>query len=300
MSYKQFQRDTLEELFDVARYLKKVVDDPDKGETSDLKGKYIATCFFEPSTRTTTSFHSAMLRLGGKVLGLNTSVSSAAKGETLSDTVKVLQNYVDCIVLRHAGQGSAQEAADAASIPIINAGDGANEHPTQALLDMFCIHEEFGKLENITVTLLGDLKYGRTVRSMAPLMAQYGIKLNLVSPPVLKMDPAHVQVVRDMGGHVHETNDLESVISSTDVLYCTRVQKERFPTEEDYLKVKGSYVIDPAFMARAPKHMLVLHPLPRVDEISPAVDCDPRSMYFKEPRYGMIMRMALLLSVLRR
>jgi len=268
-----------------------------KGETNDLQGKYIATTFFEPSTRTTSSFQAAMLRLGGKVLALNSQTSSAAKGETLADTVRVIENYVDALVIRHPQMGSAKEAADYARIPVINAGDGANEHPTQALLDMFTIKEELGKLNGITVTLLGDLKYGRTVRSMAPLMALYGIKLNLISPPALRMDEDHVNLLKKTG-EVHIGEDLDAVLPTTDVLYATRVQKERFASEEDYLKVKGCYIITPKLLQKAPKHMLVLHPLPRVDEIVPEVDSDPRAMYFKEPRYGMIMRMALLLSVI--
>jgi aspartate carbamoyltransferase len=297
LSQEQFDRPTLEHLFKVADSLKKRISKT--GVVDDLKGKFLANVFFEPSTRTASSFQTAMNRLGGQVIPITAASSSVQKGETLADTVRVLQNYADAIVLRHPVSGAAKEAAHWADIPVLNAGDGSNEHPTQALLDLYAIQSELGKLDNLTVTLLGDLKFGRTVHSMAPLLALFNIKINLVSPAALKMPEHVIDNIKARGGNnIHETDDLESVIGDTDALYVTRVQKERFASEEEYLKVKGSYVINQDFLKKAKSNTLVLHPLPRVDEISPDVDADKRSIYFKEPRYGMLMRMALLRSVL--
>eukprot|EP01121_Diplochlamys_sp_Union-15-3_P000414 TRINITY_DN10387_c0_g1_i1.p1 TRINITY_DN10387_c0_g1~~TRINITY_DN10387_c0_g1_i1.p1 ORF type:complete len:338 (-),score=63.24 TRINITY_DN10387_c0_g1_i1:25-1038(-) len=296
ISYKQFDKQTLDELFDVASNLKKAVEK--EGVLNDLHGKFLANMFWEPSTRTASSFEVAMKRLGGQVTTLYSQFSSHQKGETLQDTVRVVKNYVDAIVIRHPEAFSAETAHKWAKIPVINAGDGANEHPTQALLDMFCVKEELKKLEGITFTLLGDLKFGRTVHSMAPLLALYGCKINLISPDVLKMPGEYIELLRQRGAVVEEGSDLSKVLKETDALYVTRVQKERFATEEEYNKVKGSYVINRALLSKAPQRMLVLHPLPRVNEISPDIDDDQRSMYFKEPKYGMIMRMALLNSVL--
>jgi len=292
----QFDKPTVDQLLDVAKTLKKIVSE--KNETNDLAGKYLATVFYEPSTRTSSSFQFAMMRLGGKVLGVNAATSSVVKGETLADTVRVMHNYVDAIVLRHPESGAAATAAKWSDVPVINAGDGSNEHPTQALLDLFCINEELGKLSGLTVTLLGDLKFGRTVHSLVPIMSRMGMKFNLISPPELRMPEENIAELKKLGAEINVSSDLNKVLSSTDVLYVTRVQKERFATEEEYNKVKGSYVIDAKLLYGAPKHMLVMHPLPRVDEISPDIDSDKRAVYFKQTHYGMLMRMAILLSVI--
>ncbi|MDZ4247874.1 MAG: aspartate carbamoyltransferase, partial [Patescibacteria group bacterium] len=237
-----------------------------------------------------------MLRLGGKVFPINEiKTSSVAKGETLEDTIKTLEQYADVIVLRHPEAGSAQRAAAAADIPIINAGDGAGEHPTQALLDLFTIIEEKGGPDGLSITLLGDLKHGRTVHSLARLLSNYDVRLNLVSPKTLGLPKA---VRDDLSVSVTEHDSLESALPDTDVLYVTRVQRERFAKKADYDKVKGSYVVSPESLVKAKDDLIVLHPLPRVDEIDARMDADPRAAYFREVRNGLYVRMALLALVL--
>jgi aspartate carbamoyltransferase len=241
-----------------------------------------------------------MERLGGSVIPINeVKYSSVSKGESLPDTVRTLECYADVIVLRHPETGSAAIAAKAARKPIINAGDGVGEHPTQALLDAFTVMEELGRLDNLTVTMLGDLKYGRTVHSLARLLSQFnGIKLNYVSPDILKMPKEVMDEVAEKKVPQAEFNSLEKVLPQTDVLYVTRVQKERFEDPADYEKVKGAYVIDPPTMKSAKKDMIVMHPLPRVGEISVDFDDDPRAAYFRQMEYGLYVRMALLAMVL--
>ena len=263
-----------------------------------LKGKILANLFYEPSTRTSSSFTSAMERLGGSVIPINeVRYSSVAKGESLPDTVRTLECYADVIVLRHPETGSAAVAAQAAKKPIINAGDGIGEHPTQALLDAFTIQEEMGSIDGLTVTMLGDLKYGRTVHSLARLLSLYNVRLNYISPEILKM-PAEIieELPRTMAQN--EFSKLEDALPDTDVLYVTRVQKERFASEEEYESVKGSYVISPEMMKIAKQNMIVMHPLPRVGEISMEFDSDPRAAYFRQMEYGLYVRMALLAMVL--
>jgi aspartate carbamoyltransferase len=266
-----------------------------------LRGKVLANCFLEPSTRTATSFHVAMLRLGGSVVSLNQENSSVQKGETLEDTVRMLESYADVMVIRHPTQGAADVAASVLKrLPLINAGDGGGEHPTQALLDLFCIHETFGSLDApITLTLLGDLKFGRTVHSLAQMVSHFpNIKLNLVSPSNLQM-PKHYTDILEARKCKYEVFDrLEPVLGKTDVLYQTRVQKERFTDLEEYQRSKGIFVITGATMAKMKKNSILLHPFPRVDEITEDVDADHRAMYFKQPLYGVRMRMALLSLVL--
>lgn len=296
LSAGQFSREVLDLVFAEAAKLKPAV--AEHGSLDVLSDKIMVNLFYEPSTRTSASFAAAMLRLGGKVFPItevkNTSVS---KGETLADTVKVLEQYADVLVLRHPDVGSAKEAADAASVPLINAGDGSGEHPTQALLDLFTIGEELGKVDGLTVTFVGDLKYGRTVHSLARLLDLYDVRLRLVSPQSLAM-PAEVT---DRLKIPHEQSEsLEDVLADTDVLYVTRVQQERFADAAEYEKVKGSYVIDPELLEKAKRDCVVMHPLPRVDEIDQRVDADPRAAYFREVRNGMIVRMALLKLVLDR
>jgi len=266
-----------------------------------LKGKILANLFYEPSTRTSSSFTASMERLGGSVIPINeVKYSSVSKGETLTDTVRTLECYADVIVLRHPEVGSAAAAAAVARKPIINAGDGVGEHPTQALLDAFTIHEELGVggMDGLTVTMLGDLKYGRTVHSLARLLSLYDVKLNYVSPEILRMPQEVMDEVgaRNIPQAVYDS--LEEALPSTDVLYVTRVQRERFEDPADYEKVKGAFVVNPQVMETAKRQMIVMHPLPRVTEISMDFDADPRAAYFRQMEYGLYVRMALLAMVL--
>ncbi len=265
-----------------------------------LKGKILANLFFEPSTRTSSSFMAAMQRLGGAVIPISeVKYSSVAKGESLPDTVRTLGCYADVIVIRHPEVGSAALAARHARKPVINAGDGVGEHPTQALLDTFTIHEELGRLDDLTVTMLGDLKYGRTVHSLARLLTQFtNIKLNYVSPDILRMPKDVMDEVAAKGIPQTEHATLGKVLPKTDVLYVTRVQRERFEDPAEYEKVKSAYVVAPEIMKAAKEKMIVMHPLPRVTEISMDFDDDPRAAYFRQMEYGLYVRMALLAMVL--
>ena len=297
VSVKQFKREDLEYVFGVAHEMRGMVERV--GTFDLLKGKILANLFYEPSTRTSSSFTAAMERLGGSVIPINeVKYSSVTKGETLTDTVRTLECYADVIVLRHPETGSAAIAAKAMRKPLINAGDGAGEHPTQALLDAFTIREELKHFDNLTVTMLGDLKYGRTVHSLARLLSLFDVKLNYVSPDILKMPKEVMDEVKEKGISQNEFSSLDKVLPETDVLYVTRVQKERFENADEYEKVKGAYVIDPAIMQAAKQKMIVMHPLPRVTEISMDFDDDPRAAYFRQMEYGLYVRMALLAMVL--
>jgi aspartate carbamoyltransferase len=299
ISVKQFERDDLEYIFGVAHEMRGMVERV--GTFDLLKGKILANLFYEPSTRTSSSFTAAMERLGGSVISINeVKYSSVTKGESLTDTVRTLECYADVIVLRHPETGSAAIAAKAARKPVINAGDGIGEHPTQALLDTFTIFEELGagQIDGMTVTMLGDLKYGRTVHSLARLLSLFKVKVNYVSPEVLCMPKEVMDEVATKGIPQAEFDSLEKVLPETDVLYVTRVQKERFENPAEYEKVKGAYVIDPAIMKAAKQDMIVMHPLPRVGEISVDFDDDPRAAYFRQMEYGLYVRMALLAMVL--
>ncbi len=299
ISVKQFKREELEYDFGVAHEMRGMVERI--GTFDLLKGKILANLFYEPSTRTSSSFTAAMERLGGSVIPINeVKYSSVTKGESLPDTVRTLESYADVIVLRHPETGSAAIAAKAARKPVINAGDGTGEHPTQALLDLFTIFEVLGigVVDGLTVTMLGDLKYGRTVHSLARLLSLYKVKINYVSPEILRMPKEVMDEVAEKKIQQAEFSSLEKVLPETDVLYVTRVQKERFEDPADYEKVKGAYVIDPAIMKAAKQDMIVMHPLPRVGEISPDFDDDPRAAYFRQMEYGLYVRMALLAMVL--
>jgi aspartate carbamoyltransferase len=299
ISVKQFGRSDLEYVFGVAHEMRGMVERV--GTFDLLKGKILANLFYEPSTRTSSSFTAAMERLGGSVIPINeVKYSSVTKGESLTDTVRTLECYADVIVLRHPETGSAAIAAKAARKPVINAGDGVGEHPTQALLDTFTIFEELsgGNVDGMTVTMLGDLKYGRTVHSLARLLSLYKVKINYVSPEILRMPKEVMDEVGAKGIPQAEYSSLENVLPETDVLYVTRVQKERFEDPADYEKVKGAYVIDPEIMKAAKQEMIVMHPLPRVGEISVDFDEDPRAAYFRQMEYGLYVRMALLAMVL--
>jgi aspartate carbamoyltransferase len=297
LSVRQFNREDLEYIFAVAHEMRVMVERI--GTFDLLKGKILANLFYEPSTRTSSSFTAAMERLGGSVIPINqVKFSSVSKGESLPDTVRTLECYADVIVLRHPEVGSAALAAKYARKPVINAGDGVGEHPTQALLDALTIKEELGHIDGLTVTMLGDLKNGRTIHSLARLLSLYKVKLNYVSPDILRMPSALVHELAASGIEQAEYSSLAEVLPETDVLYVTRVQKERFADLADYEKVAGSYVIDPALMQAAKERMIVMHPLPRVTEISMDFDDDPRAAYFRQMEYGLYVRMALLAMVL--
>ena len=296
LSVKQFSHQDLDIIFDVARDMRQMVDR--QGAVDVLKGKLLANLFYEPSTRTSSSFAAATQRLGGNVIQINNvTFSSISKGEELRDTIRSMGSYSDAIVLRHPDEGSADIAAEVSEKPIINAGDGIGEHPTQALLDIFTIVEELGTIDGLTVTMLGDLKYGRTVHSLAKLLALYDVKLNFVAPDLLKAPTALVDSLIESGVGPCKHVDLDSIISETDVLYVTRVQQERFVDQSVYEKVNRSYAVNVDTMDIAKERMIVMHPLPRVDEISRAVDEDPRAAYFRQMEYGMYVRMALLALV---
>ncbi len=305
VSVRQFAPVDLAYVFGVAHEMREMVGRV--GSFDLLKGKLLANLFYEPSTRTASSFMAAMQRLGGTVIPINeVRYSSVSKGETLVDTIRTLEAYADCIVLRHHQVGAAAEAAACARKPIINAGDGVGEHPTQALLDLFTIAIELDRfsprrgleLDGLTVTMLGDLRYGRTVHSLAKLLSQFDVKLNFVSPDILKMPTAITDELTDKGVRHTSHASLEGVLGESDVVYVTRVQKERFEVESDYLSVKDAYVITPETMNGARDRMILMHPFPRVGEIAHTVDEDPRAAYFRQMENGMYVRMALLAMVL--
>ena len=264
-----------------------------------LKGKILATLFFEPSTRTRLSFETAMQRLGGGVISMASAEgSSAAKGETVADTAKTVSQYADVIVIRHPRIGSAKEAAEAATIPVINAGDGAGQHPTQALLDIYTIHKELGSLKNLVVSMVGDLKNGRTVHALVELLSLYQARLHFVSPGNLRMPEEITSNLQKRGIEIEETEDLQKAASESLLIYMTRIQKERFTDLTEYERVKGSYVIDGEFLKKLKKKITILHPLPRVDEIRLEVDSYSGAAYFRQVRNGVFVRMALLAMIL--
>lgn len=297
LSIGQFDKEALEHIAYWAAQMEATVKK--SGSMDILKGKILANLFYEPSTRTSSSFTSAMERLGGSLIPISgVEYSSVSKGEDLEDTVRTLECYSDVIVLRHPEQGSAAKAAAAISIPLINAGDGVGEHPTQALLDYVTARKEQGRIDGLTVTMLGDLKYGRTVHSLARLLSLYQVKLNYVAPEVLQMPREIVEELKVKGTVQAEFENLDEVLPETDVLYVTRVQKERINDPSQYGSVKDSYVITPDLMKRAKETMTIMHPLPRVGEISKSVDSDPRAAYFRQMENGLYVRMVLLAGVL--
>ncbi|MFC1975166.1 aspartate carbamoyltransferase [Chloroflexota bacterium] len=298
LSVSQFDREILSYIFGRAREMREMV--AKVGGTNLLVGRVLTCLFYEPSTRTSASFIAAMERLGGSVIPITQGVqfSSVSKGETLADTVRTLEQYSDVIVLRHPEIGSAKTAADYAGVPVINAGDGAGEHPTQALLDLFTIREELGVVDGLKVAMVGDLRYGRTVHSLTKLLAQYNVNLRFVSPEILRMPMVIMNELIDAGIDVRETHDVADVIKNADVLYVTRVQKERFTDLAQYEEVRNQYEITPDLMEKAKDKMVVMHPLPRIGEIHYAIDDDPRAAYFRQVKNGMYIRMALLAAVL--
>ncbi len=291
ISIRELDREDIET---VLRRAEEIRPDPEH-----LRGKVMASLFFEPSTRTQLSFATAMERLGGSVIGFaGTEATSVAKGESLRDTIKMAEHYADVIVIRHPLEGSARYAADLAEVPVINAGDGANQHPTQTLLDLFTIERSFGRIDGLQVGLVGDLKYGRTVHSLAIALTKFeGVRLRLISPPNLRMPPKILK--EELEGRIAYEEREELDLRGLDVVYMTRIQRERFPDVEEYEKVKGAYVLTPEVCEQLEPEAIILHPLPRVDEIAPEVDELPQARYFEQAAGGVPVRMALLSLILR-
>ncbi|MCR5136220.1 MAG: aspartate carbamoyltransferase [Oscillospiraceae bacterium] len=298
ISIQDFSVEELQELIDTAN---DIIARPE-AYSECCRGRKLATLFFEPSTRTRLSFEAAMLELGGSVLGFSEAQSSsAAKGESVADTAKVISCYADIIAIRHPKEGAPLVAAMNATIPVINAGDGGHNHPTQTLADLLTIHREKGRLSHLTVGVCGDLKFGRTVHSLIAALSRYeDVRFVLISPEELKL-PSYVkkELLRERGIPYTQTTDLEAVMPELDILYMTRVQRERFFNEEDYLRLKDSYILTPDKLANARDDLCIMHPLPRVNEISVTIDDDPRACYFKQVLYGKYMRMALILKLLK-
>ena len=295
VSIKDFTREEIDYILKISDEMEKYV----KTGCELLKGKIMATLFFEPSTRTRLSFEAAMKKLGGECIGFSSAEgSSVAKGENLSDTIHVVENYCDVIVLRHPLEGAAKFAAEVATVPVINAGSGAEEHPTQALLDLFTIKREKNRIDGLKIALVGDLKYGRTVHSLAYALSMYDVDLYFVSPELLRMRKSVLHDLKERDITYHEYTKLDDVISNIDVLYVTRIQKERFSDPAEYEKVRGTYKITLETLKDAKEDLIILHPLPRVEEIDPTVDNTPFAKYFKQTYYGLLLRMALLALVL--
>lgn len=296
MSPLDFTTEELDKLFDLANDIERNHQKYDH----ICEGKILATCFYEPSTRTRLSFESAMTRLGGKVIGFSDAASSSAsKGESVSDTIRVISCYADICAMRHPKEGAPMVASEKSGIPVINAGDGGHQHPTQTLTDLLTIRSMKGKLDNFTIGLCGDLKFGRTVHSLINALVRYdNIRFIFISPVELKVPDYITEMLKEKNIPYEEVIRLEDVMPLLDILYMTRVQKERFFNEEDYVRLKDFYILDTGKMTLAKKDMLVLHPLPRVNEISVEVDNDPRAAYFKQAQYGVYVRMALILTLL--
>lgn len=294
ISIRDFSKEEIDYILKIAGAMEPLAQ---KGSDM-LKGKILATLFFEPSTRTRLSFEAAMHKLGGSTIGFaEAEIASVRKGENLADTVRTVENYADVIAIRHPLEGAARLAAEFAKVPIINGGSGAEEHPTQALLDLYTVLKEKGSIDGLKIALVGDLRYGRTVHSLAYALSNYDVEMYLVSPESLKM---RREVLEEIRGKipVSEETDIAKVIPDLDVLYVTRIQKERFPDPAEYIKVKGSYKIDLELLKKAKEDMIILHPLPRVDEIAPEVDGTPHARYFQQVWNGIVVRMALLALIL--
>ena len=292
---QQFDQKSIRKIFSIADSLEKKKD-------HSLKGKILASLFYEPSTRTRFSFESAMLRLGGSVIATENAkeFSSAAKGETLEDSVRVISAYADVIVLRHPEAGSSQRASLVSDVPIINAGDGTGQHPTQALLDLYTIKKELKKIDGITIAMVGDLKHGRTIRSLAYLLGKFeDVRIYFVSPKELRVGADIKEYLKRHDVDYTETELLEPVLAEVDVLYQTRIQKERFSSQREYQKFKGCYQVSSETVASMKPKAIIMHPLPRVDEIRTEVDSSPKAVYFKQAKYGLLIRMALLKVVLK-
>jgi len=294
ISIKDFTREEIDYVLKIAGAMEPIA----KSGSDMLHGKTLATLFFEPSTRTRLSFEAAMHKLGGTAIGFaEPERASIKKGENLADTVRVVENYADIIALRHPLEGAARLAAEFAQVPIINAGSGAEEHPTQALLDLYTILKEKGRIDGLNITLMGDLRYGRTVHSLAYALSLYDVKLYLVSPELLRMRREVLDAIKERIS-VAEKTGIEEILPETDVLYVTRIQEERFPDPAEYVKVRGAYKIGLDTLKDAKEDMIIMHPLPRVDEIDDEVDETPHARYFQQVWNGIVMRMALLALIL--
>ena len=294
ISIEDFSQQEINHILDVSKTMEPLA----KTGSEMLKGKILATLFYEPSTRTRLSFETAMLKLGGGNIGFaEPDITSVRKGENLADTIRTIENYADVIALRHSLEGAAKLAAEFSKVPVINGGTGAQEHPTQAFIDLYTMRKEKGKIDGLKVALVGDLRYGRTVHSLAYALALYNVELFLVSPETLRMRKDVLQTIKSKIP-VTENANLEAIIPKIDVLYVTRIQKERFPDAAEYAKVKGAYKIDLKTLQGAKKDMIILHPLPRVDEIAAEVDATPQARYFQQVWNGIVVRMALLSLVL--
>ena len=296
ISIHDLDRETIDHILDTASKMEDVAVNRSK----DLDSKIMAVLFFEPSTRTRLSFESAMLRLGGGVLGFaEAGVSSAGgKGETLADTIRTVERYADIIVIRHPLDGSARVAAEFSSIPVINAGSGSEEHPTQALLDLYSIKKMKGKIDGLSISLCGDLKYGRTVHSLGMGLSHYDVKIKLAAPQLLRMKPAIIEQMKKSGADVVEVETVEEAVKDVDVIYTTRIQKERFPDVREYDKVKDRFRITVNDVALMREDAIILHPLPRVDELDPEIDKTPHAKYFDQVYNGVVLRMAVLKLIL--
>jgi aspartate carbamoyltransferase catalytic subunit len=294
VSIEDFSREEINYILNISHSM-----EPVAAKGSDmLKGKILANLFFEPSTRTRLSFEAAMLKLGGSTIGFaEAEIASVRKGENLADTIRTVENYADIIALRHPLEGAAKLAAEFSKIPILNAGSGAEEHPTQALMDLYTLQKEKGKIDGLKIALVGDLRYGRTVHSLAYALSLYNIELYLISPESLRMRHEVIRAIKSKISIIEDTN-LEGIMPQIDVLYVTRIQKERFPDAAEYAKVKGIYKIDLKTLKSAKKDLIILHPLPRVDEIAAEVDSTPQARYFQQVWNGIVVRMALLALVL--
>lgn len=296
VSIDDISLDEMNEVFQLSAEMQESIERNKKITT--LEGKVMSTLFFEPSTRTRMSFESSMHRLGGSVMTMaDAKSSSASKGETLSDSIRIVSSYSDIIVIRHPMEGAARLAAKFSSVPVINGGDGSGQHPTQTLLDLYTIYREFSSLDNLTVTLLGDLKYGRTVHSLLLALSRFNVKVNLISPGILRIPDFILERVKDKI-EVKETENLDRSISESDVIYVTRIQKERFADMNEYKSVIGSYSVDQKLLEQMKQTAIIMHPLPRVDEIKPDVDYDKRARYFKQAANGIPVRMALISKIL--
>ena len=293
---QQLDRNTINKIFQLAGQL-------EKKKRVSLKGNILASLFYEPSTRTRFSFESAMLRLGGDVITTENAkeFSSAAKGETLEDTIRIINNYADIIILRHYEKGASERAAGVSQVPVINAGDGAGQHPTQALLDLYTIRKELRKIDGVSIAFVGDLKNGRTVRSLVYLLGKFrNIKIFFVSPKELKISDDIKKYLNRHGVAYKELERWDTIIGEIDALYQTRIQEERFKNIQEYKKFKGQYVLTLKEASQMKKKSIIMHPLPRVDEIAPEVDSSPKAAYFRQARYGLFIRMALLCFLLKR
>jgi len=294
ISARDFERDDIEYILEKARQMMKI------GKKSKiLEGKILATLFFEPSTRTRLSFESAMYRLGGNVIGFQSGdVSSVKKGESVADTIRTVENYCDCIVIRHFLEGAARLAKKFSKVPIINAGSGSGEHPTQALLDLLTITQELGKLDGLNIGIMGDLKYGRTVHSLAVLLSNYDVNIYFISPRELMLRNRDKDFLQQRRVKYKEITDYRKILNVLDVLYVTRIQKERFADIEEYEKIKDIYIFTPQDLQETKENFKIMHPLPRVTEISPEIDNSPKAIYFKQTYYGIPMRQALLTELM--